>query len=675
MYLRLEPPPQVLADAQKEVREVEQYFKARKLGIGKGKRDKLDKWINRMVEAWEAGTPGLRKDLKELNDLLEGFGENVDFPFGSGQSSSIDIRYAAAKARTLRASFVQAVFADPGLLVAETLPGARRGPQDNLAEAAVNWTASKETNGIETLKDTPVPAFRDGTALVYGEWERRIERGVDYRTYESVEQFTADYPTAKAAGLTKEKYNDVLDELAQPDEELHVEFSMDFVAQNGPAYTIFPLAKFIWGPLSAKDLRLSAEIYGYYYTQTAPSFDAAVAYNFYDKEQVEQTKKRSSSDVDEWERGRDTVEGITSDEQDRATYKIARLVVSYDLDDDDIPERYMVYWDMEGKRSLRVEQYGLWRNTPCIVPFRLLKRDDRFLGVSLLRDGRDLFRELNALHRHRSNTRRLTDSVTLIIPKALKEDVDLGAEYAEFKPGMTLWVPNDLHPDKYPKQLQIYNLSRSGDSVDEEGMIVRYIDGLIGVSEGQSGRESTGDPNAPASKTRMLLARADLRVEDLVEEWKRSIPDFADLHVALYLANAKAKLKFMAMHGGELRESEVATQVLADPKRRFGLKVSRNVSAPEMEMNKLMALVAAAFQLRFPVMAKPQMIIEIWNDYVTASRIDQPERFMIEAGENGQATMGGQPVQVDQLGQQLQQMVAQMEMQKRGVTSSGGATK
>jgi len=671
VHIKLSPPPDLRAKFDKEVAEVEQFFKARKLKLGKTKRQRLDRAIRRMLEAHEAGTSGLRQKLTEYNNFLEGVREAVDFPFGAGQSSDIDTRYCANKARTLRASFIRSVFADQSIFVSEVLPGAKRDVDDNMAEAAMNWTAEKDTNAIEALKDSPIPIFRDGTGLIHGEWEREIENGTDYRAYENAEEFQADYPDAEAAGVDAEEYSEILERLSEPESEVHVEFEADFVAKNGPVYTIFPLAKFLWFPLYARSIR-DLDLYGYSYTESGGKFEGLVKHGFYDYDVAEEARKVSpspaSTPADTWDAGRDSIEGISSSDEERVSYRIAKLVVSHDLDDDKVPERYVVYWDTDSHRSLRLERYGLWRNTSNVIAFRFIKRDGRFLGSSLLGDSIDLFKELNALHRHRSNTRRLTDSVTLMLPKILKEDVDLGAEYAEFRPGMTMWLPNDLAPDKWPRQLQVYNLSRSNDSLDEEGLLTRYIDGVIGVSEGQSGRESPQDPSAPASKTAMLLQRADLRIEDLIEEWKRSVADFAALHVALYYQNAKAKIKFMSKQEGKLKESELATAVLGDPRRRFSLKSVKPQLTPEYEMNKLVALISTAFQLQIPVSAKPEIVIEAWNDYVTASRVPLPERFQIEMN-GGNMSMGGQQVGMQQVLGQIRQMAA-AQVAQNGATAA-----
>lgn len=658
MFVILRPPESKRMAAEREVSRVEQHFRARKMAVGEEKRGKFDRKVAKSVEEWSEKAASLHARLKEMNDLLEGAEETVDFPFGAGNSSALDVRQAAAKARTLKAQFSRLVFSTPDLFVSVMMPGAQREGQDNLAEGAVNWTATHDTNLIDTLKETPIPAFRDSVALVYGEWRRKIERGVDFAVYETVEDFMADYPDHDAAGVTSDKYDEMIEDLAAPEGELHVEYETDFVSKNGPAYTNFPLAKLIWHPLYSKSLR-DADVYGHYFTQPGSEFRDLVKRGFYDREPAAESRRRGGeSDWDTWDESRDRIEGLDGSDDSGESYRIAKLVVAHDFGTTGRQARYLVHWDMDGKRSLRIERYGMWRNVPCIVPYRLVGRDDRFLGVSLLNDGKDLVREVNALHRHRSNTRKLSDTVTLVLPKSLKEDVDLGAEYAEFRPGMTLWVPDSLASDKYPKQLQIHNLSRTNDSLDEESLVVRYLDGLFGVTEGQSGKETPTDPSAPAAKTRMLLQRADIRTEDLVEEWKRSIPDQIDLHVALYYQNAPAKLKFMQRQEGKPGESEIATAVLAEPRRRFVLKAVKPSISPEFEMNRLMALVSVAFQLKFPAMMKPDIIIQAWNDYVIASRIEMPERFQIKMGEGGSMTMGGQPMDMAGAAQAIRAMAA-----------------
>lgn len=631
LYLSLNEPASVALKNEADVAAVKRYHEAKRLRLGKTKRKRLEQGIARLMEEWEGGTGPLHEKLSELADFFEGKPEDIDFPFGAGQSSNLDTRYCVAQARTLRASFVRAVFGDPMLFTAKNTPGSKRTKELNEVENAINWAAFEDTNAAESLKETIIPAFRDGLALVHGEWERRVERATDYKVYQTAEDFLADYPDHTAAGISEDEFEQAVGYLTGYPNEVHVEYETEFVASNGPRFRCFPLYRFIWAPLFAKEMR-DLELYGYYLKQSGLSFEQDAASGYYDEDAVEKSRKESSQEhsLRDEDDSRDMLDGIDASGSDDATYQIAKLVYCADLDKDGIPERYSVIWDVDAKCALRIEQYGLRRNVANIVPFRLSRRNGRFIGDSILKDGLDLYRELNSLHRHRSNVRRLTDSVTLMLPSSLKEDADLGAEYAFFRPGMTLWIPDSLFTaGKTPAQLALQNLSRTNDSMDEEQLVMRYLDMESGITQGQSGRETSADPSAPAAKTRMLLARADLRVDDLAAEWSNSIPDFADLLRGLYAANAPSKMAYMARAKGELVEKAVPLDVVADPAIRFALKTSRYESNPETEMNRIMGLIVSALKLGFPAQAKPDMLAALWDDYVVASRTADPDRFLI----------------------------------------------
>ena len=638
MFAHLAPPESVTTETDNEVRQVQDYLKRRKLPIGQKRRAKFDRYVKDMVESWERNTNDLRRELRELNDFLEGNEEPNDFPWGA-QSSQIDVRLAAATARTLRANFIRAVFSDSTFVVAEMAPGkkdAKSKQEVREVEAATNWAAHNDCNLVDELKDSVVPIFRDGTAILHGDWERAIERGYDYKVYENAEEFKLDYPDHETAGVSEEKYNEILDTVETYEETLQVEFELDFVSKNEPVFTLCPLAKFVWWPQYTKEVS-ELDLYGYLYTESASKFNVLSERDFYYSDVVEAVKKTDGTKRNMWDAARDEVEGIHSEGDSKASYSIAKLVVLYDMDEDGIPERYVTYFEMDRKKSLRIERYGMRRNIPNMVPLRFIRRDGRLLGNSLLRDGEYLYREINALHRHRSNIRKLTDSVTLIIPEGLKDHIDLGAEWGTFTPGTTFWVPDNWPADKYPRQLEIHNMGISDrNSADEEG--------LNGITQGQSGKESSNDPNAPASKTAMLLNRADIRVEDFIDEWKRTIPLIIDLIRTLYFQNKGGKLHYKYRNYGSVTDKEIPLATFADPAIGFSLKGIRPATAPEMEMNKLIAIAATAIKLQFPVMMRPEIVIELWNDYVSASRCESPERLQIQQGEDGTMSMGGQDV-------------------------------
>ncbi len=522
-------------------------------------------------------------------------------------------------------------------------PGIRR--QDlNTIETTLNWTAENDTNLNETLKDTFIPAFKDGTVFVQGQWRRKIEHGCDYRTYSSEEELRADYPDAEAAGVSEERYQDFLNHLRQPESELTVEFEMNFLSYNGPHFHLCTLNQFIWGPLYEQQFE-DLKLYGYRFTESRSEFEMLTKYNFYDAAPAEEVRKRSFDDApDEYEASQMAMEGVALSQSSQVSYKRAWLVVTEDLDGDKIPEKYVVYWDLDREISLRVEPYTVRRNIPSMVPFRLVRRSGRLLGDSLMMNMEHIFKEINALHRHRSNNRRLSDSVTLLLPNNLKDQLDLGSEAGSFRPGAAFWLPDQyMNPAVAPRQLEI-TLPTQQD-LEEEGLLQRYVDLTLGISHGQSGQESPQDPSAPASKTAMLLQRSDLRVKDLIDEWQRSVPMMLSLLAAQYYQNGGATLTIMTNNNGEMIEATVPTKLLGMDKVKSALKPLKPNVSPDIEMQKIAALAMAAMKMMIPVKMKPQILADFWNDFVAASRIERPERFQIQMSPQGSMAMGGQPGQ------------------------------
>jgi len=647
MYYRLNPPPDLTAQNDKEINRVNRVNRSRIVTFkNEKKRGEFEKYVKDRFNVWKTKSSPLRNRLINANDFLEGKDPPIDWPFGE-DSSNIDVKYALGKARTLRANFMRAVFSDPRLFVAVLGPGASRERLNDLEEA-VNWTATEGSNLVDMLRDSPIPIFRDGTGLIYGEWERKIEHGTDYKIYTDAQAFQSDYPDAETAGVGEEEYQRILSDLSNPDVgEVQVEFETDFVAKDRPEYTQFPVAKFVWYPLSVPSMR-ELDIYGFLFPQSHFDFEMADKYGYFYHDIAEGCRKAGTSgsgggekkDYDQWDSRRDQIDGISAGEEDfRISYKLAKLVVRFDRDGDGIPECYFVIWDTEKDKALRVENYSIRKNIPCIHPFRFIRKDGRLLGESLLLDSEDLFREINALHRHRSNTRRLTDAPTLLMPKVMKDDIDLGAERNTIVPGKVMWLADQyMNANMRPTQLIYRNLDNSGGSIDEETYVQRYLDTLLGTSEGQSGKETPSDPRAPARKTAMLLMRGDLRLEDFIEEWKRSIPDLLEFHRSLYFQNTVGKLKYVSKVGGEAAEKEIPKAMLVSPGVSSALKgISLNMT-PENEMQKVMALFAAAIQMQI-VKINPAMIVQFWNDFVAASRIQRPERFQIQPG--GPAGLGG----------------------------------
>ncbi len=636
MLYRLSPPENDnIAKIRREVREAESYNYSTKLALGPSKLKRLENIVKRNYRSWDENYGKVRVDLKANNSLMEGAGELTDFPFGTESSSQLDLRIPAEKFRSLRANFRRAVFGNPQLVVAGLKPGADiDSGTRNKIESAINWILNETCNLADVLKDSDLPCFRDGTALIYGEYLKEVERGIDCKVYTDVNEFQADYPDADTAGCTEETYQEILDTLLDPAEtEVRVEYELDFLSRNGPEFVLFPLINFIHFPFYPDNVR-DLTIYGYTFKEGRNKFLEKRRYNYYYSEAVKHISDKFDSATydDEWDAERDRIEGLSSDYKDG--YKFARLIVKADLDNDRRTEIYnVIYWP-EKETVLRVEHYRIRRNIPCIVPFKFIGRDGRLAGISLLKDGKDLFGEINAFHRHRSNKRRLTDSVTLIAPDSMKES--LGDNYI-FTPGGILWTPNDLFlKGEVPRQFQLQNLN--DDTVRDEALTVRFLEGLMGPSLGMSGQEDPGDPNAPGNKTAMLLQQANYRVADYIDEWKRSIPNVLALLTALLYQNSKSKIAFRNIFG---EEDKIDSSLLVSDYVKWSLKSNGIPFSPEAEMAKIVSVAQGLIGLGgLPFKIDPRTLLNMSNDFVIASRIPGWEKYIINLPDKAAMPQG-----------------------------------
>ena len=631
MFYQLSAPDNdAIRKIRRDVKDAESYNSSTRLNLGQRKLKQLTNQIKKNYKAWDDAYGTVRKELKELNRLMEGNQEPTDFPFGAESSSQIDLRLPAEKFRSLRANFRRAIFGNPQLIVATLQPGSdMNGGQRNKLESALNWTIKEMCNLEDVLKDSDLPCFRDGMALIYGEHVREIERGIDCKVYLDANDFQSDYPDFESAGCSEDEYTEILDLLLDPgeDNEIRVEYELDFISKNGPQYTLFPLINFIHFPFYPDNVR-DLTIYGYTFKEGRNKFLEKKKHNYFYPESVEDISDdfNSAEYEDEWDRERDRTEGISSDYKD--AYKFARIIVKADLDNDRRTEVYSVIYWPEKERIMRVERYRVRRNIPCIVPFKFIGRDGRLAGVSLLKDGKDMFGEINAMHRHRSNRRRLTDSVTIIAPNSMKET--LGDMY-EFTPGGCMYVKDDLFAAGHiPRQFQIANLE--GNSSDrDEGMTIRFLEGLMGPSMGMSGQESPSDSNAPGNKTAMLLQQANYRVADYIDEWKRPIPALMALHTALLYQNSKSKIGFRNLHG---EEETIDSSLLVSEFVKWALHANGVNISPEEEMGKIARIAQSAMAFGgIPFKIDPKNMVNMWNDFVTASRVSGYERYIIRMPE------------------------------------------
>ncbi len=652
---QLPPPKDVREGEVKAAARVDQLVKGRLQKLSEGQLDKLQKHVKKLLKSAKKESEPLRRKLVRCSDLMEGIVEETNFPFEG--ASNITLRAAAGLARTFEATFNPALYADPDLFAPDLDPGAAEELKLDAAgllklQEGFNHSFSRKYNGLQVLKGGTIPAFRDGTFLMNGSWERTVQRVNDQRTYRSYQEFQQDYPDAASSKMTREAYLDVADFflVEGADAELVVRFSYNHVQFDGVEYRQLLRTKFLLYPTTS--LKLSrADLYGAMYDMHKDDLERRAKKGEFYAEQVKKAiRKRGSPTADAWDRNRLYVEGFAVPEPESAPLRLGSFVVRFDLDGDGVVEQHhvTVCADADEVVVLACRPYDLRHNTPDVVPFRLVKRDHAFDGISMAADGEDMYNQIDTLFRHDNNVMMLTTSPIFMVDESLKEKMDLGRAECVIRPGVTYWVP-DIN--KAAKQLEVMDVAAaSGDNNVKMSIISRFLEMLIGVSQGESGETSPSDPRAPAAKTTLLLMQAGKRTDRCLDEWCDSIPELAKLHATLlYQYSGQADYKFTNARG---ETQSFPIKILADPRLRWVARRRSVTLTPEFALNRLQSLLQTYMGIRPLLMQGDQIAMEIWNRTVRNSGEPQAEKFLID------------PQQAPELAARAVQMAMQQFMKK-----------
>jgi len=623
--ISLKPPAGTVQDKSKRMN----FDAATKSPLSADKMADLEKQVKLALEDSKTNTTTMRRRLNSLNDMLEGVAQEVDYPFPN--ASNIDVKMAIGTARTLRSTMVRALFPDPDRAFTVSIAKDEMRGDANTIEDAFNWKAGHENNLIEALKDAVIPIFRDGTAFLQGIWERASHKVIDYKSYLTPEEFLVDYPDPEAAGVSGEKFTEILSHLTEPDTSLDASFETEMVKKDSAEFSIVSLARFFWYPLSAKSMD-DCEIYGVRMEESEAVMKRKKKTKEYDADAVEDviSQVKDGTPADMWDRSRDFIEGISRQNEStkRKDFENFRLVMTMDLDGDDIPEKYMGVFNLAKGRFLNFGRYKIRHNIDFLVPLRFIRRDDRLLGPSLLYDGMDMFQEINDLHRSRMNNRSITDTAGFIAENDLKDNVE--EALTNWRPGVIIWVPKGRMSSV--QQQQFNNRSNTQNSLDEENGLRGYVEFIIGPTQGLSGQETKGDSSAPATKHLSKIRQAGFRVDDYIDEFKRSFPHIGKLALALYFQYGGMKLAYQSKNPeGVTGESEADRALFGAEGLTLGLNARSVIMSPEFEMERIMALMQAAGGAIADPMQKIRIMGELWDRFVAASRAQDPEKLKIQA--------------------------------------------
>ena len=131
-------------------------------------------------------------------------------------------------------------------------------------------------------------------------------------------------------------------------------------------------------------------------------------------------------------------------------------------------------------------------------------------------------------------------------------------------------------------------------------------------------------------KTIALLQQANGRIDDYLDEFRRSMPDLAKLHCALLAQFGPDRVKYNIEQDGKLAVKSLDKKVFFDNSIVWRAKRRSVTLSPEFSMQRLGGLLQTYAQLLPLIQANDQKAVEMWNRMVVASGEPQKEKLMIQ---------------------------------------------
>ena len=496
-------------------------------------RQRMGKFCEKAYDEWDQGSAGRRQNLERWNDLIEGVVEDVDFPWEA--ASSIHIPLIAIHVVTLHSIIARSVTTVDPLWYGKSLDKAVRQVIPEV-EAALTYKSKSELNVLESTRDVIYTTGRDGIGWLRGSWAHEKTPVDTTVSVESLQDFEAQFPTAKDANMDETAYQSVKTEIqAQASKDTPYQVHVQYMRTDylGPKFQLIEEANMIRAPYNATETKDLRAIGPRVYYRLEDIKARAAAGELWQDAVDAYCKKKGSSDYEEdtWRTGRDSIEGIDataskfSDERE-----FCELMIRYKLEGDDRETRILCTYNREKKMLLGAVKYPYTKD--CDIPFRFMKRPGRLAGPSVPEKLEGLNEEVDASIRYEINSSTIELAPIFIGKKGAKagpSEFDPSLEENRIRPGVFWW----LDDPKEVQQMKIMAADKSA-SANRRQEVIRYMELLIGPTQLLSGNVLPADPNMPGNKTISLIQQSNMRIEDYINEFRFGFDAMGDFILELY---------------------------------------------------------------------------------------------------------------------------------------------
>lgn len=340
----------------------------------------------------------------------------------------------------------------------------------------------------------------------------------------ALSQFKAVYPSAEKAKVSTEEYAKIIKNLKKNGyEKIQIEY--DHVIEKNEL-DIINRQDYILCPAGArKQKEAKGEFMRVWLTEQ--DFLKGIKDGTYKEEDIDVLKQKIGKFEDKQTTPGSTSQNDSVEEDATGINPLGKEgrecftgIYQYDINDDDIKENVLVTVDYKTKIVLRLVAYPNWSNESFFYQVKLKSKPVRFDGIGIIERLAPIQYEINIQHNQR------IDCWTQILKKVYLKDGNAQldpdpADGSGVTPGDVITVegvPLDralIELIEMPKNIPSF--------ISEEEMLIKFGDELVGWVSMMSGRESSVDPDAPASKTIALLREANVHIAAYIKHTREGL--------------------------------------------------------------------------------------------------------------------------------------------------------
>ena len=266
----------------------------------------------------------------------------------------------------------------------------------------------------------------------------------------------------------------------------------------------------------------------------------------------------------------DNLKARYPEEYYKKIYKAREVITYYDYESNNKPKRIVITYLVDEKILVRAITFPYIHRKPYYIFYYIKRVPGSIYGEGLAERLKYTSKALVSLWN------QTVDSGTLRNAPVFK-----GVKPTNFDPTVKKWYPGAiwwLEKITDIETLQVFG--QSPEILNIISRLERYAEWQTGVTAYATGRESSLDPNAPASKAFMLLQESNIRLNKMIRQLHKSNKKlYAMVDKLIYQHTKHNKIPYLVMKGDNIEHKSITKKIL-------GLKVNYIPHLTDITANK-----------------------------------------------------------------------------------------